>query len=104
MGKIAVYVQLAAVAGKGAELVEAFQSLYTGPLDAEPGTVVHVIHQVEGEPDRVMFYELYDDDAALKAHNAGEALKSVLPKLAGLVAGRPEVTRLEVRNAKGVEL
>ncbi len=102
MGKIAVHVQLPAVAGKGAELVEAFQSLYEGPLDAEPGTVVHVIHQAEGEPDSVVFYELYEDDAAVKAHNEGEALKAVLPKLAGLVSGRPVVTRLEVRNAKGV--
>jgi quinol monooxygenase YgiN len=104
MGKIAVHVKLTATEGKGAELVEAFRSLYQGPLDAEAGTEMHVIHQAKGDPDSVHFYELYSDDDALAAHSTGEALKAIFPKLAGLVAARPETTVLEPRDAKGLAL
>lgn len=104
MDKVAVHVKLPAVAGKGAELVEAFASLYEGPLDAEPGTVVHVIHQAKDDPDTVIFYELYSDQEAFDAHSSGEALKAVFPKLAGLVGGRPESTVLVPKRAKGVQL
>src|SRR5688572_15869836 len=104
MDKVAVHVKLPATPGKGAELVDAFSSLYDGPLDAEPGTVVHVIHQAKDDPDSVIFYELYADQAAFDAHSSGDALKSVFPKLAGLVAGRPETTVLLPKAAKGVAL
>ena len=102
--KVAVHVKLTAAEGKGPELVDAFASLYEGPLDAEEGTVLHVIHQTKDDPDVIVFYELYADQAAYTAHGSGEALKSVYPKLAGLVAGRPEMVVLLPRNAKGLDL
>lgn len=104
MAKVAVHVKLKAPEGKGGELAAAFDSLYQGPLDAEPGTVMHVVHQVKDEPDTVVFYELYTDEAALAAHSGGDALKAIFPKLAGLVAGPPETIMLVPRNAKGVSL
>lgn len=102
--KAAVHVKLNAVEGKGAELVAAFAALYDGPLDAEAGTELHVIHQVKDSPDVVVFYELYSDADALAVHSSGEALKAIFPKLAGLVAGPPEMLILEPRNAKGLPL
>ena len=102
MAKVAVHVKLTATPGKGAELVEAFASLYTGPLDEEAGTELHVIHQGKDDPDTVVFYELYSDADALSVHQAGAALKAVYPKLAGLVSGPPEMIVLAPRNAKGV--
>ena len=102
MTMVAVHVKLKAPEGKGAELVEAFSSLYDGPLDTERGTVAHVIHQERDDPDSVVFYEVYEDDAALAAHSSGEALKAVFPKLAGLVAGPPVTTILEPKHAKGL--
>jgi len=39
---------------------------------AEPGCVVYVPHRVEGEPDTVLIYEQYADQAALDAHRASE--------------------------------
>ncbi|MEA3078239.1 MAG: hypothetical protein QOF60_3147 [Actinomycetota bacterium] len=102
MGKIAVHVKLTATEGKGAELIEAFRSLYDGRLDAETGTEMHVIHQAKDDPDAIHFYELYADDEALAAHSTGESLKDILPKLAGLVAARPETTVLEPRHGKGL--
>ena len=59
--KFAVYVKLTAPEGKGDELVAAFSELYPGPLDAEPGTELHIIHQAVDNPDVVFFYELYTD-------------------------------------------
>ena len=99
--KIAVYVKLTAPAGKGDELVAAFSELYPGPLDAEPGTEIHGIHQSKDDPDVVFFYELYSDADAHKAHSEGDALKAVLPKLGGLVAGPPEIILAEPKHAKG---
>ena len=104
MSKVAVVVKLAAAAGKGAQLVEAFSSLYQGALDAESGTLLHIVHQGKDDPDNVYFYELYESQEALAAHNNGDALKSVFPKLAGLVAGRPEVTTVVPANAKGIAI
>ena len=104
MGKVAVHVKLTAPEGKGDELVAAFASLYEGPLDAEPGTVQHVIHQDKDNPDTIVFYEVYESDEALATHSSGEALKSVFPKLAGLVAGPPETLILLPQNAKGLSL
>ena len=99
--KIAVFVKLTAPEGKGADLVAAFSELYPGPLDAEAGTEIHAIHQAKDNPDVVFFYELYSDDAAYQSHSTGDALKAVLPKLAGLVAGPPEMVVGTPRHAKG---
>ena len=104
MPKTAVHVKLTAAEGKGDELVAAFASLYDGPLDAEPGCEVHVIHQAKDNPDVVLFYELYADDEAYTAHGQGEALRAVFPKLAGLLAGAPEMTVSEPKHGKGVAL
>jgi quinol monooxygenase YgiN len=102
MGKIAVHAKLTAAEGKGDDVVAAFSSLYDGPLDAETGCEVHVIHQAKDNPDVVFFYELYSDDAAFAAHGQGEALRAVFPKLAGLLSGAPEMVIGEPKQAKGL--
>jgi quinol monooxygenase YgiN len=99
--KIAAFVKLTAAEGKGADLVAAFSELYPGPLDAEAGTEIHAIHQAKDNPDVVFFYELYSDDAAFQSHSSGDALKAVFPKLAGLVAGPPEMVVGTPQHAKG---
>lgn len=102
MPKIAMFATLKAHPGKGQELADAFSALYEGPLDAEAGTEVHALHRAKDDPDTVIFYELYSDDEALKTHSSGEALKAVFPKLAELLAGRPELVQAEPVNAKGL--
>jgi quinol monooxygenase YgiN len=102
--KVAVHVKLTAAEGKGDELVAAFSELYPGPLDEEPGTELHIIHQAKDNPDIVFFYELYADEDANKAHSQGAAIRAVFPKLAGLVAGPPEMVLGEPKHAKGISL
>jgi quinol monooxygenase YgiN len=41
----------------------------------EPGCVSYVPHFVEGDPDTVMIYEQYRDEAALEAHRASPHFK-----------------------------
>ncbi len=40
----------------------------TTPSRAEPGCVSYIPHFVDGEPDTVLIYEQYVDDAALEQH------------------------------------
>ncbi len=102
--KYAVYVRLNARQGKGGEVIEAFDSLYHGPLDEEPGTEIHILHQVKDDPDTLFFYELYTDEEANKAHAASSALAECLPKLAGLLKDRGELVFAHPVRAKGVSL
>ena len=100
--KVAIHVKLTAAEGKGADLVAAFNDLYKpGGLDSEPGTELHIIHQAKDNPDTVVFYELYSDQDASDAHSKGEVLRAVFPKLAGLVAGAPEMIIMEPKNGHG---
>ena len=34
----------------------------------EPGTLIYTVHQVSGQPDQRLFYELYADRGAFDAH------------------------------------
>ena len=102
--KFAVFVRLNAQEGKGDDVVKAFHDLYEGPLDAEPGTEVHILHQVKDDPDTLFFYELYTDQEANKAHAASTALAECLPKLAGLLKDRGEMLFATPVRAKGVSL
>lgn len=42
---------------------------------AEPGCVTYVPHAVESEPDTVLIYEQYRDEAAVEAHRASAHFK-----------------------------
>ncbi len=42
----------------------------TAASRAEPGCVYYIAHQVESEPDTVLIYEQYRDEAAVEAHRA----------------------------------
>lgn len=41
----------------------------------EPGCVSYVPHTVDGDPDTVVIYEQYKDQAAVDAHRASEHFK-----------------------------
>lgn len=50
-----------------AEIAEALRQLTTASRK-EPGCVSYCPHHVEGDPDTIVIYEQYLDDAALDAH------------------------------------
>jgi len=41
----------------------------------EPGCVTYIPHFVDGDPDTILIYEQYKDEAAVEAHRASEHFK-----------------------------
>lgn len=62
----------------------------TGIRDAEPGTLIYACHHVRDAPSERMFYEVYRDAEAFKAHESG-------PHVVRFLAERKQhVTHFEV--------
>ena len=59
----------------------------------EKGTLAYVAHQRKDDPTLFVFYEKYEDKAALAVHS--ENLKSVGKEFAALLAGAPEIIMME---------
>jgi len=60
----------------------------------EPGTLSYVLHKNTADPTEFTYVEVYQDPAALAAHRGSEHMKAFGGKLAGLLAGRPEIAML----------
>jgi quinol monooxygenase YgiN len=103
MSKISVIAKLTAAEGKAAELESAVAALIA-VADEEAGLEVYSCHAANDEPGVYYFFEVYSDDDAVKVHGRGEAMKSAMVALGGLLAGRPEVIRMTPVAAKGLEL
>jgi quinol monooxygenase YgiN len=101
MSKVAMIAKLTAADGKREELISAFEK-YFPALDQEPGTEAYVLNEDAADPNVVWFFELYTDDAALGVHGTSDAMKEMGGQLGGLLAGRPELTMLRPRLAKGL--
>jgi quinol monooxygenase YgiN len=99
MSKIAVLAKLVAAPGKRDDLV-AVLSAQVALVNDEAGTEVYALHTA-GDDD-VWFYELYTNDDAFAFHGTTDAIKALGPKLAGLLAGRPEIIKLQPVVAKGL--
>lgn len=57
-----------------------------GILAEEAGTLVYTPHHVEGEPLARLFYEVYADREAHRAHEARPATAQFLERVGGLVS------------------
>ena len=101
MARIALLATITANEGSESEVEEAFKQAVARVGD-EPGTLVYALHRKADDPRSFVFFEVYESNEAADAHRAGEALKELGPKLAGKVAGRPEITRLDPVAAKGL--
>ena len=101
MSQIAVIARIPAVPGKRAKLVKALQQALDN-VAGEPGTLQYILHEDVKDADAVWFYELYTDQAALDAHSTSDGMKALGPALAGLVAGRPELTIVKPVGGKGL--
>jgi quinol monooxygenase YgiN len=101
MGKVAVMATLRAKEGQRSELAEAIKSSLDA-INKESGTIYYILHEHDTDPDALVFYELYEDAEAAKAHGSGQALKEMGPKLGPFIAGRPELVRLTPVAGKGL--
>ncbi len=98
---VAVVAKITAVPGKRDEVVDALRTVVAAARE-EPGTLVYAMNVDKSDADAIWFYELYTDDAAFAAHGTSETMKSVGEQLRDKAAGRPEITVLELVEAKGL--
>jgi quinol monooxygenase YgiN len=98
---VVIFTRLQARPGRRADLLAAFDELHDA-VDAEDGTLVFAMHEAAGEPDVVLFYEVYADDRALATHRESAAVRAVVPRLDGLLAGAPLITYAVPARAKGI--
>lgn len=71
---VSFIVRMKFLAEDRAEIAEALRNL-TAASRREPGCVSYTPHQLVDEPDTVLIYEQYSDDAALAAHRESEHFK-----------------------------
>ncbi len=62
--------------GKEGEALAALKKMAEGVEANEPGTLAYVIHQAKDDPSEIVFFELYADDDASKAHSQGDSMKA----------------------------
>ena len=62
--------------GKEDEAIAALKKMADGVEANEPGTLAYVIHRSIDDPSEIVFFELYQDDEAAKAHSGGESMKA----------------------------
>jgi quinol monooxygenase YgiN len=98
---VVIFTRLRAATGRRDELVAAFGPLHEA-VASEPGTTVFAMHAAADDPDTLLFYEAYEDDAALERHRGGAAVRAVVARLEGLLAAPPEVTYARPLRAKGL--
>lgn len=60
----------------------------------EPGNKMYTL--CKDEAGQYVVLELYDDEAALAAHGQSAHFKAAGAKFAGLMAGRPDIQRMNV--------
>ena len=71
--------------GRRGELLELLRELVDAAAAEEPGTLVYVMHEAADDPDTVVSYELFADEAALEAHKESPVVAAVMPRLGALV-------------------
>lgn len=73
---ITIIARLAIKEGKEDAALEALNKMAEGVEANEPGTLAYVIHRSIDNPSEVVFFELYGDDEAAKAHSQGDSMKA----------------------------
>lgn len=82
--------------GKEEQALEALGKMAAGVQEKEPGTLAYVIHRSLDNPAEIVFFELYTDDEASKAHREGESMRAFGASFAELFdASQTKIERME---------
>jgi len=93
---LAVIAKLTVQEGKEEEFKSAGAEMVAAVKANEAGRALHyTLGQNPKAPREFFFLELYADDAALADHGKTPHMAAFGGKIAGLLAGRPEITRLD---------
>ncbi len=91
---LAVIAKLNVAEGKESEFESAMLELAGQVRANEPGN--HLYTLCKDADGKYLVLELYEDEAALDAHGKSEHFRASGAKFAGVMAGRPDIQRLEV--------
>jgi quinol monooxygenase YgiN len=91
---IAVIARLNVAAGKEAEFEKIMLSLAEEVRSNESGNQLYTL--CKDDQGKYVVMELYADADALAAHGQSDHFKAAGAKFAGVMAGRPDIQRLEV--------
>lgn len=91
---IAVIAKLNVAEGKEAEFEAAMLALAEDVRAKEPGNQLYTL--CKDDEGRYLVLELYDSPEALAQHGQSEHFKAAGEKFGGMMAGRPDIQRLEV--------
>ena len=85
--------------GKNAEFEQAFLELTEQVRQNEPGNVFYALHRSTSDSQVYKVMEQYESAEALDAHAKSDHFREANKRLAGLVAGAPDIEILEAVKA-----
>ncbi|MBU2549530.1 MAG: antibiotic biosynthesis monooxygenase [Proteobacteria bacterium] len=91
---IGIYVKLPIKEGKVDECIAAFQELMKS-VGQEEGCLLYSLFKDKKDPNTLIMMERYKDKDALGHHGSTEYFKAFQGKMAGFLAGAPEMKILE---------
>ncbi|HEV3137567.1 MAG TPA: putative quinol monooxygenase [Pirellulales bacterium] len=80
---------------KEADGLQALKELCTAVEENEPGVLAYICHRSVKNPDELVFFEVYKDEDALKAHGKSPHMGKMRTAFATLFRPPLEVTRLD---------
>jgi quinol monooxygenase YgiN len=80
---------------KESEGLEALKELCAAVEQNEPGVLAYICHRSSKNPDEIVFFEVYKDEEAQKAHGRTPHLGKLRASFATLFRGPLEVVRLD---------
>ena len=82
--------------------LDAFDALVSDVIEQidlhEPGTLVYLSHQREDNPNERVFYECYQSEEAIQAHEDKDYVTTFLGDLREHLAQPPEIWRMSTRE------
>jgi len=93
MSKVTVVAKVRAAKGKGDALAALLVEQAAAVRSAEPGCLVYRPHRSTKDPEVFLFYEIYQDDAAVDAHRKAPHLAAFRERREreGLTEGAVEI-------------
>ena len=88
---IGVVVTLKVAAGKEHDCEAAFRELIAKVRANEPANRMYSLFKSKTDPNAYVVMEVYDDQAAVDAHNATDYFRAAMPKIGATLAGPPDI-------------
>ena len=97
---ITVIAKLKVKPGCEAQFETAAREMIAAARAAEPGTINYILHKNLRDATEFVYYEVYQDQAALDAHGKTDHMRAFGGKIGPLLAGRADITVLSEIDRK----